>query len=156
MTPVVSYYRTGGSEAWISQKLDDNSVFIHPRWHSFYSIWYVINGYQNELIAERSRKGSHKIDAPHIENFHFQDWGKGHHILTCDSTRHLTSCTEFAKIVGVLKESGPVEHTLQNFLSSLAWIKVSTACKFMTKSQHTMVFILRKAPSNDLIRAIFE
>ena len=45
----------------------------------------------------------------------------------CESTRHLTSGTELAESIRVLKESRPVEPTLKDFLSSFSWTKVSTA-----------------------------
>jgi len=60
----------------------------------------------------------------------------GHHVLTYDSTRHLISCTEFAKIVGVPEKSGLVETTLKNFLGPLSWTKESTTCKLVTKCQY--------------------
>ena len=101
-------------------------------------------------------KGPMKSMPQQVKIFYFQDWCKGHHVLTSNLTHHLTSCTEFAKIVGVLEESGLVETTLKNFFNRLSWTKVSTTCKLMTKCQYTMMFILRKTLSNDLVRTIFE
>jgi len=65
--------------------------------------WYIVYNNQNVLVTERTRKGSHKINAPHIKNFYFQNWVKGHHVLPCYPTRHLIFCTEFAKFKRIFK-----------------------------------------------------
>ena len=105
----------------------------HLFWlEQFSPLWNIVYNYQNELVAIRHRKGSHEIDAPQIKNFHLKDRCKRHHVFMCDPTRHLTSGTELVESISVLKESGPIEPTLKDFLSSLSppqtslWQNVNT------------------------------
>ena len=105
---------------------------------------------------QMNRKGTHRINAPNIKEFYFQNWIQGHHITFRNLSYNLASCASFAKVKRVFKQSGPIEATLQDLFGCFAGTKVSAVSKFVTKGQNTSSFLFGNTSPNYLVATIFE
>jgi len=63
----------------------------------------------------RGSEGSHKINAPTMKWFNFNDSCKGHLIPLRNVTCPLAFITPLNKVLAVLEQGGPPEATLQDF-----------------------------------------
>ena len=134
------------------QELDNNFVVICLARDGFNPFGYVIYSHQDVLVPKWARKRTHKVNAPNVKEFYFQNCVYGHHITFRNSSYHLASCARLAKVKCIFKQSGLIEPALQNFFSYFTGTKVSIACNLVTKSQNTHHFLIGNTSPNDFDR----
>jgi hypothetical protein len=94
------------------KKLDHNFVVIGLGGYRFHPLGHVVHCHKNICVPMRTRKRTHEVYPPNIKHLHNKDGGQGHHITARNIAGFLAPKACLAKLISILKQSGPVETAL--------------------------------------------